>query len=108
MASRLTRGRSESGSSEWMSSLKSTFSSLKTSATAALDNLESKLGEGDLPPRQQQQQQTAQPSTPIDPAEVENVHWAVPRYEGSKEKEYLLQLEVSNSKITFVKKTVSQ
>ena len=79
MASQLTRGRSES-SSEWMSSLKSTFSNLKTSATAALDNLESKLA--DAPPAPPSQQQ--QPGTPVDPAEVESVLWTVPSCPGSK------------------------
>jgi len=76
MASQLTRGRSES-SSEWMSSLKSTFSNLKTSATAALDTLESKLAD---PVAQQQQQ----PGTPVDPAEAESVMWVVPVCAGSK------------------------
>ena len=83
MASQLTRGRSESASSEWMTSLKSTFSNLKTSATAALDNLESKLADPVVQPNGQGQQ-TQQPRTPVDPAEAESVMWTVPRIENSK------------------------
>ena len=73
-----------------MTSLKSTFSNLKTSATAALDNLESKLADPVVP--NSQGQQTQQPRTPVDPAEAESVMWTVPRFENSKVSVLLLDV----------------
>ena len=78
----MTRGRSESGS-DWMSSIKSTFSKLKTSTTNAIDSM--------VEPTQQTQGQPIQSTPhnqqqPVSPAldDIANIDFELPKSQDSK------------------------
>ena len=76
LASQMTRGRSESGS-DWMSSLKSTFSKLKTSTTNAIDSMVEAEPKPQTPNAQ---------ITPASPAleDIANIDFDVPKSPNSK------------------------